>query len=119
MSVAPSQIESAGLNSIKMMRMSRHRAPKESHRGEHLGKDLSHHQVVSATKSTDAGHTANRPHVLVRNSPISSTGGLRGASTHHTHSGMGVFGAVSHHANRQAQRRGMFVSNPAHATKGK
>jgi len=106
-------------NQMRELRASRHRAPTEPKLSQTLNKTLQHHQVVPATMSTDAGHTANRPHVLKRNAKISGTGGLRGHQTHHTHSGMGTTLAHSSKDARILQRGGVYIHNPAHGTKGK
>ena len=97
----------------------RYDAPTGKDLHNHLGKSTAHHQVVPATTSTTAGHTANRPHVLVRNAHLSSTGGLRGASTHHTHSGQGKTLALSHHDRRRLLKRGGYSHQPSVSAKGK
>jgi hypothetical protein len=99
----------------QQIRASRHRAPRESHRGDHLGKSLQHHQVVPATMSSDAGHTANRPHTLERNKLLSSTGGLRASSTHHTHSGIGNTISAPPKDAKSLQSKGVYLHQPAHS----
>lgn len=99
----------------QQIRASRHRAPRESHRGDHLGKSLQHHQVVPATMSSDAGHTANRPHTLQRNKLLSSTGGLRASSTHHTHSGIGNTISAPPKDAKSLQKQGVYLHQPAHS----
>lgn len=101
-------------------RASRHRAPTEPKLHQHLNKSLQHSQVVPATMSTDAGHTTNHPHVLKRNAKLSGTGGLRGASTHHTHGGGGMLVAGAPHDKKILMKRNAkYIHQPAHATKGK
>ena len=95
---------------FRRARAERHRAPTEPKLGHHLSKSLQHSQVVPATMSTDAGHTTK----------LSSTGGLRGASTHHTHGADGLTTAGAPHDKKILMRRNAkYVHQPAHATKGK
>lgn len=108
---------------MRINRRMRTDAPVSKNFGETLGKSLTHHQSVPATRSADANHTSNRPLVNIRNNLLSGTGGLRGHINHShnaTHSKYRV-AQHSHTTGRMLQSSKPLhgIVNPSHATKGK
>jgi hypothetical protein len=108
---------------MRMNRRMRSDAPTGKNLGETLGKSLTHHQVVPATRSADANHTSNAPLVNSRNNLLSGTGGLKG-HIHQTHNASHRKYKVAQHSHTtgrmlQSSKPLHGVVNPSHATKGK
>ena len=66
------QLAAPASKALSVARMIRSRAPPESHKGEHLGKNLAHHQVVPADQQP---RTANNPRTDFGKAVLSGTGG--------------------------------------------
>ena len=108
---------------MRMNRRMRSDAPVSKNFGETLGKSLTHHQSVPATRSADANHTSNKPLVNVRNNLLSSTGGLKG-HIHHSHDAHNRKYKVAQHSHTagrmlQSSKPLHGIVNPSHASAGK
>tara|TARA_R110001592_G_scaffold57066_1_gene173591 strand:+ start:3027 stop:3401 length:375 start_codon:yes stop_codon:yes gene_type:complete len=66
------QLASPAAQALSVARMIRSRAPPASNKGEHLGKTLTHHQVVPADQQP---RTANNPRTDFGKAVMSGTGG--------------------------------------------
>ena len=66
------QLASPALTGLSVARAVRSRAPTGGNKGEHLGKTLSHHQVVPADQQP---RTANNPRTDFGKAVLSMTGG--------------------------------------------
>ena len=66
------QLASPAAQALSVARSLRHAAPTGGNKGEHLGKNLAHHQVVPADQQP---RTANKPRTDFGKAVLSMTGG--------------------------------------------
>ena len=66
------QLASPAAQALSVARAVRHAAPSGGNKGEHLGKNLAHHQVVPADQQP---RTANNPRTDFGKAVLSGTGG--------------------------------------------